>query len=203
MPSIEKQIGVLTNLESIHEWIWYGKPLSEIKEPDSHPVRSWPSFRSWSEVDLLILSAAAHECLTSESEYIRECKRWFLNLSLEDTIQFVLKDILSSESYIWQGKPNSLNLTEEMVYNAFRDMSMHLYIENDQHFTNEQNRQFAKRNYSCMLLADKLILRSDDNIALTSPNLYIRECKKWFIDHRHDILSIPIYYHKYHTPNSG
>lgn len=203
---IERQICELTGTVSIREWEWFGSPLSELSRSNQElqlchryftssvptPGLSW-STRSWYDVDLAILKSSTHECSRSESEYVRECKKWLLALSLEDTLTFIMKDIFTLESYPWQGRPTSADMTEEVLYGHFRDMSMHLYMENDQSYTNEQNRQFAKRNYACMVLVDEIIFRANENVALTSPILYIRECKKWFIDNYNDFLGHVVY----------
>jgi hypothetical protein len=44
--------------------------------------------RSFFDVDLEIYKASRVECLSSRSFYIRECKLWFLNASIEDLIYF-------------------------------------------------------------------------------------------------------------------
>jgi len=201
---LEEQIGELTNLHSIHRWNWHGEPLSLLSRANKDlristgPYPPPPS--SWEEVDLLILKSSTEDCLSSESEYIRECKRWFLSFSLEDNIRFIMSNILNLESYPWQGSPSSLDISEKAIYEHFRTVSYSLYAGTGgayTPYTDEQNKQFARRNFNRIVLVDRTIFLSSDNIALTSAIAYIRECKKWFIDNKRDILSNVIYYEKY------
>lgn len=176
--SIESQISKMTGLTSVKTWPWHGKPLSRLNDL----TIPFPfCFRSWLDVDCAILAASIDECTYSDSEYIRECKKWFMNVSLEDNLRFVMGHIFTLESYPWQGHPASIGMSEDIIFDHLRNMS-HLYMDSDTSYSNDQNRRFAKRNYDCILLVDKIINEALDNIALTSSILYIRECKKWLID---------------------
>jgi hypothetical protein len=193
--SIEEQINEITRLDSIEDWDWYDKPLSY----SFAAVTLWPSHSTWLDVDLLIFEAPPEDCFKSKSKYIVECKKWFLSQSLEDNIRFIMKNVFNLESYPWQGQPNSLDSSEDIIYAHFQALSAEIYGDN--HFTDSSNRLASKTNYKCIFIIDKTIANADDSLALTSQSEYIRQCKKWFIDHERDILSNVIYYNKYRNSN--
>ena len=201
--SIEEQISKITKLDSINDWSWHNSPLSQLPELARSTATGltwhWPALRAWDDVDLLILEWPAEDCLRSKSEYIRECKKWFLSQSLEDNIKFIMRDIFLLENYSWSTEPNSLRLSEDTLYDNFRKLSSELY--NDQSFSNNMDRLSAKRNYRRILLIDRVILNASNSLALISSSGYVRQCKKWFIDHERDILSDVIYYNKYRNIN--
>lgn len=58
---------------AIEQWQWKGLPCSQNVE--LHDTRH--DKVTYEEVDWLIRSSTLNDALTSPSEYIRECRRWF------------------------------------------------------------------------------------------------------------------------------
>lgn len=74
-----------SRIMGLEGWKWHGQPGFTLTEKK---VRHEKSIAVPFALDImigrLILNATAEDCLTAPSEYVRECKRWFLTHKEED-----------------------------------------------------------------------------------------------------------------------
>lgn len=78
--NIEKRIDILVSgrLISVNHWRWYEENVPRSlwvigrSHYDAHYVKLYQ------DLDAVIENTNVLECMTSPSEYIRECKKWYL-----------------------------------------------------------------------------------------------------------------------------
>ena len=106
--TIEERIDKLVSkyeqwsLTDIHNWNWYGTPdsLMEVEERSCTCANCMRDYLFSCEVDKLIKCSDETECLTSQSHYIRECKRYFM----ESWLYFANSVLCPSTNYALKSK---------------------------------------------------------------------------------------------------